>query len=180
MAKEVDLLSYWMPILRNLKEFKEIAKAEEPELRLLLDAIDRTLANMYIETADEYGIERFESMMGIYPEAGDTLEERRFRVLTKWNDKIPYTEEALRGLLAVLCGEDGYTVKIDYANYKLVVKLSLSNENNINEVEDLLARVVPVNIVTQIMLFNTHTILTAYTHEQLAQYTHKEVREAVL
>lgn len=180
MAKEVDLLSYWMPILRNLKEFKEIAKAEEPELRLLLEAIDRTLANMYIETADEYGIERFESMMGIYPEAGDTLEERRFSVLTKWNDKIPYTEEALHGLLEVLCGGDGYTLKIDYANYKLVVKLALSNENNVNEVEDLLARVVPVNIVTQVMLFNTHSILNAYTHEQLAQYTHKEVREAVL
>ena len=83
MAKEVDLLSYWMPILRNLKEFKEIAKAEEPEIIALLEAIDRTKYNMFIETADEYGIERFENMMGIYPEAGDTLETRRFNVLVK-------------------------------------------------------------------------------------------------
>ena len=56
MAKEVDLLSYWMPLLRQLKEFKEIANTEEPELRYILAAIDRTLANMFIESADEYGI----------------------------------------------------------------------------------------------------------------------------
>ena len=41
MAKEVDLLSYWMPVLRKIKEFREIAKAEEPELRYLLEACHR-------------------------------------------------------------------------------------------------------------------------------------------
>ena len=44
-TKEVDLLSYWMPLLRKLYEFKQIAIAEEPELRYILEAIDRTLAN---------------------------------------------------------------------------------------------------------------------------------------
>ena len=73
MAKEVHLLNYWMPLLRKLKEFKEIAKTEEPELRYILAAIDRTLANFFIESADEYGIKRFEDMMGIVPEETDTL-----------------------------------------------------------------------------------------------------------
>jgi hypothetical protein len=49
MAKGVDLLGYWMPLLRNLKEFKEIAKAEEPEITLLLNSIDNTINNMFIE-----------------------------------------------------------------------------------------------------------------------------------
>ena len=38
-TKEVDLLSYWMPLLRKLYEFKQIAMAEEPELRYILEAI---------------------------------------------------------------------------------------------------------------------------------------------
>ena len=96
MAKEVQLLSYWMPILRNLKEFKEIAKSEEPEVKRLLEEIDTTLDNLFIETADEYGIKRFEKMMGITPSEGDTLETRRFKALLKWSDKVPYTEEVLK------------------------------------------------------------------------------------
>lgn len=180
MAKEVDLLSYWMPILRNLKDFQEISKAEEPEIKLLLEATDHALNNMFIETADEYGIERFESMMGIYPEEGDTLDTRRFRVLIKWSDKLPYTEEALKVLLETLCGKDGFMIISDYANYSLSVKLALYNENNVGQVEELLDRVVPANIVTQVILFNTHDALTVCTHEQLSQYTHKGVREAIL
>ena len=46
MAREIDLLSYWMPVLRQLKEFKEIAKAETPELKYILEQIERTLNNM--------------------------------------------------------------------------------------------------------------------------------------
>lgn len=87
MAREIDLLGYWMPVLRQLKEFKEIAKAETPELKYILEQVERTLNNMFIETADEYGIKRFEDMMGIYPEAGASLETRRFNVLVKWNVK---------------------------------------------------------------------------------------------
>ena len=177
MVKEVDLLSYWMPILRELKEFKEIAKAEEPEILLLLAECDRTLSNMFIETADEYGISQFEEMMGIYPLEGDTLDNRRFTVLVKWSDKLPYTEETLRNLLSVLCGESSYTLKIDYENYEVMVKLALESEDNAGEVNDLLDRVLPANLVKIVMLFNTHSILKGFTHGQLAQYTHKEVRE---
>lgn len=177
MAKEVHLLDYWIPLLREQKEFKEIAKTEEIELTYLLEAIDRTLNNMFIETADEYGIERYEAMMGIYPTEGATLEERRFEVMLKWNDKLPYTEETLRNSLDVLCGEDGYKLNIDYPNYKLVVKLDVSSQHSFGAVQSLLDRIVPVNMVTEIALFNTHLLLSQYTHEQLGNYTYKEVRE---
>lgn len=180
MANEVDLLSYWMPVLRELKEFKEIAKAEEPELVFLLDAIERALNNMFIDTADEYGIKRFESMMGITPEEGATLDTRRFKVQIKWNDKIPYTEQELNNLLEALCGQDGYSAIVDGKNFNLTVKVSISNEHNIEEVNSLLDRVVPANIVWEVFLFNTYTILSGFTHEQLAQHTYKGVREDIL
>ena len=48
MAREIDLLGYWMPVLRQLKEFKEIAKAETPELKYILEQVERTL-NSQIE-----------------------------------------------------------------------------------------------------------------------------------
>ena len=181
MAKAVDLLSYWPPTLRNLKEFKEIAKAEEPEIRALLQAIDKTLNNMFIEDADEDGITRFEKILSIYPAEGESLDTRRFRVQTKWNDQLPYTEEELRGRLTSLCGKDGYTLNISYANYTLDVKVALTSKDALPLVAELLDTLVPCNmVVTLDFMYNTYGWLGEYTHEQLSALTYDEVRSKAL
>ena len=154
MAKDIDLLSYWMPILRQLKEFKEIAKTEEPELRYLLEAIDRTLANMFIETADEYGISRFESMMGIFSEAGDSLETRRFNVLIKWNDKVPYTDKELYNRLLSLCGsEDKFSINPNYPEYEISITTRLGIKGAFDSVTNLLTEMLPCNLVLYLQNF---------------------------
>lgn len=147
-TKEIDLLSYWMPLLRKIYEFKQIAKAEEPELRYILEAIDRTLANMFIETADEYGIKRFEDMMGLFPEEGDSLETRRFNVLIKWNDRIPYTDKELYNRLLSLCGSaDKFTLEEHYTEYWLKVATHLGVAGAFDAVAKLLEDMLPCNLV---------------------------------
>ncbi len=155
MAKDINLLSYWMPILRKLKEFKEIAKTEEPELRYILEAIDRTLNNMFIETADEQGIKHFESMLGIYPEAEDNLEMRRFRVLAKWNDKVPYTFKELYNRLLSLCGGDisSFDIQEHFTEYWLEVQTHLGVSGTFDEVTRLLEEMLPANL--ELRLRNT-------------------------
>ncbi len=147
MAKEVDLLSYWMPVLRQIKELKEIAKAEEPELRYILAECDRTLANMFITTADEYGISRFESMMGIYPDEGEDLETRRFNVLIKWDDKVPYTDEELHNRLLSLCGsEDKFDITPHYEDYYIDITTELGVKGAFDAVTTLIMDMLPCNI----------------------------------
>ena len=148
MAKAVDLLSYWMPILRNLKEFKEIAKAEEPELKALLEAVDKALANMFIETADDYGLKRFEKMLGLYPENLSDLTTRRFNILVKWNDNTIYTDNTLEGLLTTLCGgADRYTIERDYSNYKINITTTVSVSGAYETVSKMLSDILPCNLV---------------------------------
>lgn len=147
MAREIDLLGYWMPVLRQLKEFKEIAKAETPELKYILEQVERTLNNMFIETADEYGIKRFEDMMGIYPEAGASLETRRFNVLVKWNDKVPYTEKELYNRLISICGDDNFSVNPDYKNYFLEIITHLGIEGAFDIISSILQDMIPCNLV---------------------------------
>lgn len=147
-TKEIDLLSYWMPLLRKIYEFKQIAKAEEPELRYILEEIDRTLSNMFIETADEYGIKRFEDMMGLFPEVGDSLETRRFNVLVKWNDRIPYTDKELYNRLLSLCGSaDKFTIEEHYTEYWLKVTTHLGIAGSFDAVAKLLEGMLPCNLV---------------------------------
>lgn len=146
MAKEVDLLSYWMPVLRQLKEFKEIAKTEEPELRYILEACDRTLNNFFISTADEYGISRFESMMGIFPDEGEDLETRRFNVLVKWNDKVPYTDGELYDRLLSLCGEGKFTITPQYEDYKIGITTEVGIKGAFDTISSLITDMLPCNL----------------------------------
>lgn len=151
MAKEVNLLSYWMPFLRNIRELKEIAKAEEPELRYILKERDRALDNLFIATADEYGIKRFESMMRIVPEGSDNLETRRFRVLTKWNDSIPYTEPVLYRRLLAICGsDDAFDYEEHYKEYWLRIVTHLGVFGAYDMIAAMLDEMLPCNLVLEL------------------------------
>lgn len=146
MAKEVHLLKYWMPLIRNLKEFKGIAKSEEPELRAILEAIDSTLNNMFLETADEYGISRFESMMRIIPEEESNLETRRFKVITLWNDCIPFTRFELYKRLVSICGYGEFELIERYSDYLLEVYTHLEVSGAFDAVLSTLNELLPCNI----------------------------------
>ena len=99
MRDTVDILKYWIKELRRVIEFQEIAKVENIEFLRLYGETQRTLNNMFIEYADEYGVKRLENIAGIYPESTDTLEQRKARLYVYWNDKEPYTERELKNRL---------------------------------------------------------------------------------
>ena len=146
MVKDVDLLSYWMPALRKILEFKEIALTEEEELRSLLEATERTINNLFIETADEYGIKKFEDMMGITPEMGDTLSIRRSRVLTRWASREIYTSSALHDLLTAYCGEGKFNIEELYNAYVVRIIAEMPVKGSMETVHSALREILPCNL----------------------------------
>ena len=63
--KKVDLVSYLPPFMADFKEITVTLKAENPEFVLVWVAAEQVLQNEFIETADEYGISRFEKILNI-------------------------------------------------------------------------------------------------------------------
>lgn len=119
--------------------------------------------------------------LGITPKGTDSLEDRRFRILTRINEELPYTLPQLRNILETLCGKGNYSADVEEGTYQLLVKIGLAAKNNFNDVESLLNRVVPQNmVVTLLQLYNTHAELGRFTHAQLAAYTHNQLRNEVL
>lgn len=103
------------------------------------------------------------------------MDDRRFRVLTRLNEELPYTLPQLRVILESLCGAGNYSA--DVADYTLLVKVGVAAKKNFQDVQTLLKRVAPVNLVLVVQqLFNIHQVLGGFTHAQLAWYTHSEVR----
>lgn len=174
---ERKLINYLPIFIQEYAEIKAIMDAEQVTIENTWSDSENVLKDQFVPDATENGVKRWESILNLVPKATYTLDERKFNILARLNEQLPYTLETLKNMLATMCGDDGYTVKMDYNNYMLLVKLSLSNENNIGTVKDLLCRVVPANIITSVSLFNTHGALTPYTHGYLSAYTHRQTRE---
>ena len=175
------LQDYLPPILLKTYEFPLLCETEQPEIDRLHDAADAVLDAQFISTAGETAIARYEKIFGITPMDTDTLDERRFKVLTRINTQLPFSVRRLRQQLATLCGADGYKLELDGGRYTLTVKVALTAKRNQQAVEELLADIVPANMVcTTSLLYNQHADLTRFTHAQLALLTHFEIREEVL
>ena len=113
MTREVDLVSYLPPFLAEFKEIAVTLEAENPEFVLVWNAAERVLYNEFIETADEYGISRFEKILNILPSKEDTLESRRARVQARWFNTIPYTMKSFLAKLIALCGVEHFFITND-------------------------------------------------------------------
>lgn len=175
------LQDYLPPILLKTYECPLLCDTEQPEIDRLRDATDAVLDAQFISTAGETAIARYEKIFGITPMDTDTLDERRFRVLAKINAQLPFSVRRLRQQLETLCGTDGYKLELDGDRYTLTVKVALTAKRNQQAVEELLADIVPANMVcTTSLLYNQHADLTRFTHAQLALLTHFAIREEVL
>ena len=147
---EVELLQKLPRYHRNIYEFQQISKADTPELKLLLKHIDTILSNWFIDTADDYGIYRLEKIAGIIPDSSVDLELRKFNLLLKMSEKLPYTDETLEERLTSLCGAGNYSVFRDYDNYFLSILTTLEDGNTFDSIIEALDKMIPCNLVLEV------------------------------
>lgn len=179
---ERNLIEYLPYIIRDVREYQAIlTDAEQPEMIILWQAADYALDDQFINYATENGVSRWEKILGIVPKATEVLDARKFTILTRINEQLPLTSATLDTLLKSLCGENGYTYEIDGDHYMVSVLVELTAKSNLNDVEALLNRVIPANMVIRLGLrYNQHEKLSQFTHEQLAAYTQNQIRNEVI
>lgn len=175
---ERQMIEYIPHILRDVREYKLIlTDADEPEVASLWGKLDDAMNDQFIQDATDNGIARWEKILNITPKANWTLDERRFEVLTKVNEQIPFTLTSLKEQLNSLCGEDGYSVELNASTFTLHVEIALAEQNKYNAVITLLQRIVPANIVIDVGIkYNKNELLEKWTHQGLTAYTHYQVR----
>lgn len=181
MIREADLISFLPEFMRGYLELRELLSAQQKEIQTLENLTEIFKNNQFILTADEQGIQKFETMLEITSLDDDSLENRRFRVLSRWNNSIPYTEQVLRNRLETLCGADGYSLEVRNQEYRLIIRVALKSKKNYKMVEEMLKETVPANMVLDLsLLYNQHKTLKQFTHRQLSAYTGKQIRNEVL
>ncbi len=164
MTKEIDLVGYLPPFLAEYSEMKETLKAEEPEFKLLWDGTDKILKNEFIETADEYGISRFEKFLDILPSNTESLEARRSTVRTRWFKALPYTLRQFINKLIMLCGNNNFTVIKNFDFYEIKVITNLEMYGSVNDLKHLFDTMLPCNMTidskNDINCFHSNYIFT--------------------
>ena len=183
------LINYLPEVLRNYREFQKIFEAEEPEFENSQNELSKVLKDFFVEDASERGVRRWEKVLKITPKATDSLEDRKFKILSKLVKRLPYTHRRLEQLLEALCGEDGYLLEIveDFVNgirlynYTVKVRVALTRKNMFDDVKILLQEVIPANhIIDLSLLYNQHFTVGQYKHGELSTWTHNYIRNGVL
>lgn len=143
MKRDINLIRYLPPYLKEYTELAAILNAENPEFKLADESAEKLLNNMFIETADEHGISRFEKLLNITPASEDTLESRRKRVMFLWNFKVPYTMRYLKEKLTEICGDD-YSLSI--RDYCIDILTHLFEYGDMENVRNMLIEMIPCNM----------------------------------
>lgn len=159
MIREVDLATYLPEFMQAYKEPVAALEAENPEFNIAWNATNRVLYNRFIATADEYGISRFEKIMGLYPESTDTLEMRRTRVMARWFTTTPYTIRMLISRVSTVLNHDQkFFVALVKDAYELILTVNSTEDIPVDELKYILSEMVPVNMLYKIVWLIIYTI----------------------
>ena len=178
---ERNMLDYLPDALRPYRELRAMAAGWQALFDGLWRAADQALDDQFVTTAGEYGLSRWESMLGIQAKGTESLDKRRARVLSRLLEQLPFTMRGLLVQLEPLCGGDGFTVELREGNNVLYVRCPLALKQYREDARGLLERIVPAALRIDFDLErNTHSKLAAFTHRELAQYTHHNLQEEVM
>ena len=175
--RQPNILDYLPQFLQEVREMMGHAEGENPELENLWANIEQAWNEQFLYTMGEYGIQRWEKIIGISPMAADTLEDRRFRIINRLNSNVDYTYRRVWEHLAQMCGADGFTMEYIAEIWTLQVRVALHKAQQYKEMKLWLTEIIPLNIILDIdLLYNTHRVLSQFTHAYLSQYTHAGLR----
>ncbi len=147
MIRNVDLIGFLPEFVAQYRELKHIMDGASELYQEAEDQTEVIKNNQFVRSCDVAGIRKFEELLGITPLEDDNLEARVSRVITRWNDAIPYTYRDLVAKLALVVGDGSCELYPDFASYALSVVMDLPLSGQVEEVDRLLGYMVPANIV---------------------------------
>lgn len=146
MSRLDEMLGFLPEFLRDFRELREIITAEEPEFDMLVENLENTLNSMFIETATEMGLEKYEKLLNIKP-ISTNIEERRASVMALWFSNMPFTIRALKERLSMIQGNSNVDAWV--TNYLLHVKTDLSTNEQISNARIIIDSMIPANLGLQ-------------------------------
>lgn len=155
------ILNHYPPVIKQIKEIQQIAKAEDIEFSKLNVSINEVIRNMFVFTANETGVQRFEKMLGIKPKAAQSLDDRKIYILSMMNRR----KMSLSELITMLSNySEGITILNDIANMEMIVEIN-TDVSSLDMLNSIIDEILPMNIY--FMFAMQREIVIKYSIEDL-------------
>lgn len=148
--RTVDLWQYLPDFLKQFRELNTLFEAERPQFQALVHNELSLLNNLFIDTATNEGLKRFEQILHLYPDPTDTLEIRRSNIMSAWFSDKTYTLKTLLNRLSTLQGNDNIQLEWDEDDaYLLHVTTRLEIKGQVDRLHEILEEMFPADIAYQ-------------------------------
>lgn len=138
---------YYPDVVAPAKELKKLAAAENPEFQILWDQAWEWMKNTFVYDFSEDGCERWEKMLGITPELGESFEDRRANILFRLNNNVAYTERSLKKIYDSGYGVDSVIPEVRHNDYILALHLFGDAVWQPVKIKNYTRAIVPANLI---------------------------------
>ncbi|MCK9615856.1 MAG: YmfQ family protein [Candidatus Omnitrophica bacterium] len=145
-SRDVKIEAYWPNVVSKMREMGQIANTENEEFDLLWVAIGNFISDLFIKTATENGVSRWETILGIVPASGATLNERKQLILTQVNIRTPYTWRYVKKIIADFFGITTFEMDYEIDFQTLTVSGNGATESQISQITEILKWILPAQI----------------------------------
>lgn len=148
------ILNHYPPVIKQIKDIQQIAKAEDIEFTKLNTSITEVIRNMFVFTADETGVKRFEKLLGITPKTAQSLDDRKIYIISMMNRRKMSLEE----LTAMLSNySEGIRLINDMSNFEMIVEIN-TDAGSLETINSIIDEILPLNIYFEFALQRQTTI----------------------
>lgn len=151
-----NLIEHLPLFLRGIREYKEIYRTEEIELKNLENKIEEIIREASAETAKGYGLDRYEKILNIV-KTTDDIDARRFKIKNKLANQLPFNMKWLDNKLKNLVGEGNYKITLDTDNFQITIQISHIFPDIATVMNNDLRQQLPANLIITVNLFRTET-----------------------
>lgn len=137
---------FFPAVLSKAKEFQAIAAVENLELNQLYKKAVKWLLNTFVFDLDIDGAKHWENMLGIIPEAGDSLSKRKQKILIVINHSLPYTERSFQNMLDSVYGAGNVREIVEYDKYAVWLDVAAGLMFKVKELLNYVRPIIPVNM----------------------------------
>ena len=110
-------------MMKPIRQFQAIGMVENLEFHQLAQGLEDIQNSAFIEESPESGVKRWEEMLGLIPKDTDGFGSTEISDFSpdERTDSL-HGGATLRQQLALLCGENGYTVELHNKEYTVVIR----------------------------------------------------------
>lgn len=167
------LIEYLPGFLAQVEDLARLTEAEQPELDGMQAAVDSVPDDFFMQSLSAEGVARWEKIMGVGAQPGESLEARRQRLVLKYSDQLPVTFRYMERWLKVVDARIALSVIFYAYTIRAVIPPGVVNTLALTrQMRDM----VPANMVLEI---GTNTPMVAHAGAALgASYSYMRIERS--